>query len=786
ALRIYRLAEGPSSVGVAYCYQSLGLCSQVNGAYEEALNFSHQAARIYRDQQPPDRRHLAGTYRNRANVLRRLGRFEQALAEHQRVLDLDEELEDIGAQADDYTNLGIVFGETGNWTEALAHHQQALVLWRTLPDHPVDLANAHVNLAESLEQLGQYAMARLQADTAQLILESAMGQRHALLAYTFNVQARLAYQAGRLDQALDWIQRALVANHQHFDGPSLAALPDLVGYYHYEYLLTSLRLKAELLWARYPNDEAYRRLAQAQYDWALQLLEQVRGELTQREDQLTLVRQVKDLAAAAIAHCYDLAELTGETAWLEKAFTYVEKSKANVLLGAMAANEARYFAGIPDSLLAREDQLMADIGYYKRQLAAEPDTSRRVALQQSLFTAQEAYKALLDHYETAFPFYYDLLYANEVPGVKALQFVLEPGQVMVDYFLSDSLLYAFVLSKDQFSVATSPMDPRFARELTGFRKGISRGLDRTYLEKAQALYPALFPFEIPRNCRHLILSPDGGLLLIPFEALLTAPVAGTGTDYTRLPFLIRDYAVRYTPSASLFYQSHATQSLTPEVQAAEGLLAVAPVFDEPVAGGAQVHASLAGYVVPLPYTEQEVNEITNLFAREGELARASLHEAASESLLKSGSLATSRFVHIATHGLIDEEEPDLSGLLLYPDSLAGEDGLLSVGEVYNLRLNAELVVLSACETATGKIATGEGVLGFVRAFLYAGADRLVVSLWKVADDATADLMIRFYQQLLEQPDPDHAAVLRAAKLQLIESGAFSHPRFWSAFILTEG
>ena len=155
---------------------------------------------------------------------------------------------------------------------------------------------------------------------------------------------------------------------------------------------------------------------------------------------------------------------------------------------------------------------------------------------------------------------------------------------------------------------------------------------------------------------------------------------------------------------------------------------------------------------------------------------------ATESRLKSGGLERYRYVHLATHGIVDEEHPGLSRLLLMPEALSGEDGVLHLGEIYNLRLNADLVVLSACDTGRGRIARGEGIIGLTRGFLYAGAQSLLVSLWPVSDAAASDLVVDFYAELLAgQPK---AQALRAAKLRAIgRNPEYAKPYYWSSLVL---
>lgn len=178
---------------------------------------------------------------------------------------------------------------------------------------------------------------------------------------------------------------------------------------------------------------------------------------------------------------------------------------------------------------------------------------------------------------------------------------------------------------------------------------------------------------------------------------------------------------------------------------------------------------------------QEVNGIAKLY--EPDEVTLYLRQAATEENVKGSSdLGTARRIHFATHGVMSERQPQYSGLVLTLDEDPQEDGLLQVYEIFNLKLNADLVVLSACETGLGKEVKGEGIIGLTRAFLYAGTPSVVVSLWPVVDRSTARLMAKFYEELNQRPDK--AEALRRAKLEMIKAGGRSaHPFHWAPFIL---
>jgi CHAT domain-containing protein len=178
---------------------------------------------------------------------------------------------------------------------------------------------------------------------------------------------------------------------------------------------------------------------------------------------------------------------------------------------------------------------------------------------------------------------------------------------------------------------------------------------------------------------------------------------------------------------------------------------------------------------------QEVDEIAKRYPSDE--VRVYLQQEATEENVKDNRLVHSaKWIHFAAHGIFDPEKPEYSGLVLAQTPSSSEDGFLQVFEIFNLEMNADLVVLSACQTGLGTEVTGEGLVGLTRAFLYAGTTSIVVSLWVVADSSASELMPRFYQNL--DQGSDKAEALRLAKLAMIhEGGKFSRPYYWAPFIL---
>jgi CHAT domain-containing protein/tetratricopeptide (TPR) repeat protein len=329
---------------------------------------------------------------------------------------------------------------------------------------------------------------------------------------------------------------------------------------------------------------------------------------------------------------------------------------------------------------------------------------------------------------------------------------------------------------------------------------------RAFSSAANALYNmTVAPAAQFVDGKRLLIVADGALNFIPFEALVTKP---DGADYATLPYLIKTNEIVYAPSASVIAAVRAARAATAAQSAsARGVLIVAdPVFDaadartqgktlkshDDTAQRAALKSAMGDVVnvkspnlrlVRLAGTRSEAEQIASLARAGGGAADLWLDFDASEANLRRHQLDGYRVIHFATHGLLDTERPQFTGLALSLVGDADDDGFLRVGEVFNLRLGSPLVILSACETGLGRENRGEGVIGLARAFMYAGAPTVGVSLWSVADRSTAELMPDFYKRYLAAQGRAPATALRAAQQQMIAGKRYSAPFYWAPFVL---
>ncbi len=534
--------------------------------------------------------------------------------------------------------------------------------------------------------------------------------------------------------------------------------------------------------------------------------------------------------------------------YLKQAFYFSERNKSSVLLEALASAQALKFAEIPDSLLNLEKQLRIDIANYKNlQNNAKTDSLENI-WNSRLFSANRTYDSLISVFEKKYPKYFNLKYNNSPATVKEIANILDKKTAMLSYFIGDSTITVFAIAKktffrrNNFLVKQIPKPDSFDIKIFYYRQVISdpeflqnekqnntHNSVEIYEQLSLYFFNLFFPEKIKnflnkKRIKNLIIIPDGIMAKLPFETFLTEKYNTEWTNwdnenyFSKMPFLLKKYVISYSYSASLFLQTHSkNKPKNPELTSLNDWIGFAPVFDnENISGTTRRTRKIINstfnsdnnnlqrsflngtYISPLPGTKTEVENIFQLFNKNNKKAVVKTYNNASEKAVKNLNLKKYKILHFATHGLVNEIKPEYSAILLAQDTSSKTDslalllanveqqneGFLYQSEIYNLNLNANLVVLSACETALGKISEGEGVIGLTRALLYAGTRNIIVSLWQVNDKSTKNLMIYFYKNMLNNhKNLVYAKNLQKAKLKMIKQGKYAHPYFWSPFIL---
>ena len=493
-----------------------------------------------------------------------------------------------------------------------------------------------------------------------------------------------------------------------------------------------------------------------------------------------------------------------------EAFKVIEQSRARSLLDLLTETGASITEGIPADLLKRKQENLdrqQEIAEDLMGISLSDDTNKKKPseLEGELDKLQTEFDDLENKIRIASPRYANLTAGQPLSLADVQQQVLDDQTVLLEYSLATDASYLWAVTKSGtsiFKLASRSTVEKLATDLRAqlipakLQRRIvgidvmadTRGLGVSatpfaedaagFVAASSALYKAVVePAASIIAEKRLLVVADGALNYVPFEALVKSADAA---DYTSLPYLIKSNELIYAPSASVVAAIRKHQ----KPKSGRTMLIVAdPVFNSndtrargagaatassetrglgiasalvDVAGKDDAEAAGAGKMQGLPLarlggTKTEADQIGKLVKASGSQADAWLDLEASEGNLETRDISKYQFLHIATHGLLNAERPQFTGLVLTLVGNKSEDGFLRTDEVFNLRLGSPLVMLSACETGLGKEKRGEGVMGLTRAFIYAGAPTVGVSLWSVADKSTADLMTDFYKRLLSTP-----------------------------------
>jgi len=528
--------------------------------------------------------------------------------------------------------------------------------------------------------------------------------------------------------------------------------------------------------------------------------------------------------------------------YASEAFRINEQSRARSLLDMLSETDAAITEGVPAELLKRKQenlerqQEIADI-LTGINISTEEIKKKPSELDADLEKLQAEFEEIENQIRTASPRYATLTGNKPLTLAEVQQNVLDDQTVLVEYALQAEDSYLFAISKGAVNLFKLParanidklaMDLRgqlipskLQRRIVGIDvTEANRGLGiattapedvAPFVAAANTLYKVVLqPAAGMIGEKRLMVVADGALNYIPFEVLLKT---ADGGDFSSLGYLVKTNEVIYAPSASVV---GAIKQQRPKSAAGKAMLIIAdPVFNsndaraqkrtaapasDAEARGLGIQSALAdvsGSNPPAPNaqmeglplarlngTRTEAEQISKLAKASGGSADVWLDLDANEDNLATRDVAKYRIIHVATHGLLNAERPQFTGVVL---SLVGnktDDGFVRTDEVFNLRLGSPLVMLSACETGLGKEKRGEGVMGLTRAFMYAGAPTVGVSLWSVADKSTADLMTDFYKRLLSTGEgTTSSSALRAAQLAMISGKRYSAPFYWAPFVL---
>ena len=760
ALAYYHAAQAlrPESI----CLYWLTLLLRDRGDYASAMSRAHEALGLSR---------VLGFKTGEAFDLTALGDIHLALGNYDRALAFDREAlavaeKDVGkwSREECLNTIGSVCMEVGDYRQALASYEDALRYIEEI-GHGRERARCLYNVGSAYFKLGDLAAA------------AAFFEKSLASARSGGDKIAAAFAENRLGDL--YLRRGLSAEAEaaYLDagdaGRSLG--------------------QPTVIWQTFAGLGALRAArgdvsgAIESYKRAVSVIEDLRVQLLLREYSSGYFQSKVSLYEALVGLLYERAEAAGDAGLLAECLYYAEKAKARSFLDDL--QKARVETKTLPPARAREIEVLSrDISRLSAELSqGGGGESERASLLKELDQAEDDYQILVAKARAANPNYARAL-ASEPCRIAEIRRILPDRTGLVEYLAGDSSLFVFVLTRERLIVRRTPSPEcgRVFRLAEDFARLVS-SRDTTNADvvvPGERLYEALLGVagaDAFAGLENIVIVPDGTLNNLPFEALVSRPAKGAAGG--RPHFLIEDYGITYAPSAS-------TLVSVLERGRAPGPRRDLAAIGDPLAASARTgagsgdagHDMLFEYyrdrrfaLQPLPFASREIEAIARLISPESRLVVT--REKATESLVKRLPLSDFRIIHFATHSLLDEGAAGRSALVLTREPWPGEDGFLEAREIYDMRLDADLVVLSACQTAAGKMEKGEGIEGLARAFICAGSRSVLASLWNVSDVSTSEFMRSFYDFLTKGKTKQEA--LRLTKIR----SSRSRPFHWAPFIL---
>jgi CHAT domain-containing protein/Tfp pilus assembly protein PilF len=767
ALSVYKKAFSPDHPKIANLYHNLGNAFIQKGIYfnstkdiKEALPYFQEALRIRKEIYPEKSYYIATCLVGIGTIYQRLDSNDMAL---NYLFESVEMLRDVyGAEnyiaGYIYSQIGEVYEQKLDWDNSLRYFQKAMDIFQsTTPDE------------------------------------------HTIRAVVLNNFAYMYSRKGDYDMALNYYQKALNANIYEFDNTDIKTNPEFshqpISVFDY---VNSLYGKANCLTKANPTDITFAILADSTWQLAVSYIDKIRHSYTRESSQLNIQQKAFEIIDGALENMNVLYSESQDSAYSFRSFKLAEKSKAIVLQEALKAGEAIKFAEIPAEIQELEHQLNVKIANMEKKVSEQRKDGGEIdsAFFESnteLLRIRNSHDSLINALEINYPKYFDLKYAHKVAEVSEIQSALDEETALVEYFMGEKTLHIYCITANDFTVYSEEIDEDVQGKIKEFIQNLK---DRSLALQANestlgsfrtTAYELYLKLLTPVNSnivntKELIIIPDGMLCYLPFETLLTEP-GDSINNFNDLPYLVNDFNIRYGQSATMILND--LKRVLGRVTEMD-YIGFAPEY-----GNSSLFAEARGLQVLDSGTRAGISfltynqpEVTNAASLLHGIAYTGAN--ATEDNFRQYA-TSSKIIHLAMHAFINDQNPMYSGLVfansnsITPDSLSSSDNFLHAYELYNMKLNADLAILSACNTGSGVLLRGEGVMSLSRAFHYAGCRNLVMSLWQADDEATYEIMQTFYNQLKNGFGKDEA--LRLAKLDFLKSQDRSHPYFWANFVL---
>lgn len=751
-------------------YNAIGCSYAMIGDYHNALNYFDQAVELRQKEQSPNDSILITFLSDKALCLQNLGQLQTTYETNQECLRLIQQLEEPNTTYIQqvalycYQNLAAISIMNDNESKkVVAYLEQAQKIIKEYQP-PQKSYYTYELLGDLKIAQKEYAQAHFYYDKALPILKKELVdiQKDIRLGQLLTQKA-IAYRANnQLKEALEYHEKALASITVDTDDNKNSLSPFINK-------LSAINLLAEK--AKTLAEKKELKTAYQTYQMATQLIPETRRSYKEEGSKYQLAKNTTALYENAIEVAIALYQETDNELYLQEALNLSESTKAIRLLEDMQDRRFKDSTSIlPAELLIKEQAARYQINSLERQIYSikkqgEVEKEQVLILQDSLLTCKEIYNSQLVKELKQYPKYWALRYDTPKLNLKQIRSdLLSENTAVLEFFIGEKNLYLFVISPTDFFVKTIPRTPKFQDAFNTLHQIIStspRSLTTTlstqYQEFAKVssyVYQTLLEPALQFNnnaIEQLIIIPDGLLFNIPLGVLLTKPSTTTNYSISNNDYLFEDYALSYHYAINLFKDS--PSSTTEKVFAG-----FAPTFQS------------YPYLNPLAYADDEVQSSSSIF--EGQ---AFLDKEAHYNAFKNEA-ETAKILHLATHAEKDMEYEKLNKIYL-------TDTILTHYDLEKFNFNTDLVVLSACNTGSGKLIKGEGAMTLARSILQAGCPSVVAASWSVDDNTSKFIILDFYKRIYAGLSKDKALQLAKKKYleNVVDNDLSAHPFYWASF-----
>jgi len=717
---------------------------------------------------------------------------EGAVAYQLRALDLFRAAKHQSGEATSLLNLGRSLAALRRYHEALERYASALKLFRASSDRRLQ-ARVLQSMGDVHEQLGEFSKALAHYEESRDLARAVGDPRGE--AYSLNGIGAILYNQGQYEKGSAVLSQALRLSQQ-----SRNRLAESFSLYNL---------------AKIEGAQGRLEVALARIRESISIAETLRGDVSSLDLRASYLASVRDRHELEIDLLMRLHERnpTGDSTAL--AFEVSEQARARSFLDALAQTRGGIREGVAPALLEKEASIRRSLNASAQRLAQLRNDAAHAAeiaeLNAGIENLTSNYRDIQAQIRAESPRYASLTQPRSITLQDVQRLALDDQSVLLQYFLGADRSYMWAVTRDTVAVRILPARRQIERVAQLYRDSLISSASSLRDRSVGGLVGRKTSIDLQRATRELsqmILNPVAPFLsrqrvLIVADGMLQAvPFAGLYDPRSESSALIVDHEVINLPSASTLmlirsdwsrerhwgqvakvFADPVYEQDDPRVPRAAKAATHAPAPDpEAVLARTSRGAASSGPVrfARLTGSRKEAQAIAAVAAT----ASLALDFDASRAAAIDANLANYRIVHFAAHGIVDDARPELSGIALSMFDRRGEaqDGFVRLHDIYNLQIPADLVVLSACSTALGREVPGEGLIGLVRGFMYAGARRVLASLWEVDDVATSDLMTRFYRNMFEKKLSPSAA-LRAAQIELLTRTEWNAPFYWAPFVL---